>query len=64
MKVSIVDERRLLYKDGAHLFALRVGRDGLPGRSGAKGRIRTGDPSFFRAVLYQLSYLGDGAGTI
>lgn len=26
--------------------------------SGAKDRGRTGDPSFFRAVLYQLSYLG------
>ena len=25
---------------------------------GAEGRNRTGDPSFFRAVLYRLSYLG------
>ena len=28
-------------------------------RNGAEGRNRTGDPSFFRAVLYRLSYLGN-----
>ena len=27
----------------------------------AQGRTRTGDPSFTRAVLYQLSYLGETA---
>ncbi len=29
-----------------------------PCRFGAKTRDRTGDPSIFSAVLYQLSYLG------
>ncbi len=26
---------------------------------GAKNQIRTGDPSLFRGMLYQLSYLGE-----
>ena len=30
---------------------------------GAEAQIRTGDTGLFRAVLYQLSYLGTVAGT-
>jgi hypothetical protein len=33
------------------------------GRDGAEAQIRTGDTGLFRAVLYQLSYLGTLAGT-
>ena len=32
-------------------------------RDGAEAQIRTGDTRLFRAVLYQLSYLGTLAGT-
>jgi hypothetical protein len=32
-------------------------------RDGAEAQIRTGDTGLFRAVLYQLSYLGTLAGT-
>jgi hypothetical protein len=31
---------------------------------GAKDQDRTGDPSLFRGMLYQLSYLGVGVFTI
>lgn len=31
-------------------------------RNGAKGRDRTADTGIFSAVLYQLSYLGQGPG--
>jgi hypothetical protein len=38
-----------------------TGRSGR--RVGAEAQIRTGDTRLFRAVLYQLSYLGTMAGT-
>ena len=41
-------------------WTLKLARTEDPKEGGAEGRIRTGDPSFFRAVLYRLSYLGMG----
>ena len=31
---------------------------------GAENQVRTGDPSLFRGMLYQLSYLGDCASRV